>query len=161
MDSSSISPEAPVPAVRRRGAVAVIVREQRLLVIRRSQSVLAPGAFCFPGGGIEDGETEEDALAREMREELAVAVLPRRRIWSSITAWGYWLAWWLAELQTLQSIHPNPDEVESTHWMTVDEMAAHPELLDSNREFLAAWRRAEFEIDGLEGERSSSPCESR
>jgi hypothetical protein len=45
-------------AVRRRGVIAVVVREGRLLVIRRAQCVVAPGAICFPGGGIEPGELD-------------------------------------------------------------------------------------------------------
>ena len=54
----------------RYGAVAVVLREKKLLAIQRSFTVAAPGAFCFPGGGIEPGETEEIALARELQEEL-------------------------------------------------------------------------------------------
>ena len=59
--------------------------QNRFLVIRRSSTVMAPGAFCFPGGGIESGETEEIALVRELQEELAVQSKPVRRIWRNIT----------------------------------------------------------------------------
>jgi hypothetical protein len=37
----------------RRGAVAVVVRDGRMLVIRRARSVVAPLVYCFPGG--DDG----------------------------------------------------------------------------------------------------------
>ena len=76
----------------RRGVVAVVVRDGRFLVIRRSQQVVAPGAFCFPGGGIEPGETEEAALVRELREELDVLVRPIRLVWRSLTPWNVALA---------------------------------------------------------------------
>lgn len=33
----------PTPPVERRGAVAVIVREDRFLVIRRAEGIVAPG----------------------------------------------------------------------------------------------------------------------
>ena len=56
----------------RRGAVAIVVREGRMLVIRRSRHVIAPLTYCFPGGGIEDGETEETAVVREVHEEIGV-----------------------------------------------------------------------------------------
>ena len=69
----------------RRGAVAVIRRGQQFLVICRSQSVAAPGAYCFPGGTIEAGETEREALVRELQEELNLTVEPVCRLWSSIT----------------------------------------------------------------------------
>ena len=40
-------------------------------------------------------------------------------------------------------------EVESVHWLTIAEMRALPELLDSNRHFLDALSGREFAIDGL------------
>jgi 8-oxo-dGTP pyrophosphatase MutT (NUDIX family) len=132
----------------RRGAVAVIVRDGRLLVIRRAQCVVAPGKFCFPGGGIEPGESEEGALAREIQEELNVAVRPQRRLWRSITPWGVELAWWLSDLAPGDTPLPNPLEVESIHWHTPDEMAVLPDLLESNQSFLVALARGEFRLDG-------------
>ena len=131
----------------RRGAVAVIVREGRFLVIRRSAHVVAPRAYCFPGGAIEGDETEELALTREMREELAVNVEPQRRVWRSVTPWQVQLAWWLATLHDNAVLHPNPAEVESAHWFTAGEMLALPELLESNRHFLAALASGEIVVE--------------
>ena len=69
----------------RHGVVAVILRDQRFLMIERSQQVAAPGMMCFPGGGIESGESEAVALERELREELDVKVHPIRPLWRSLT----------------------------------------------------------------------------
>jgi ADP-ribose pyrophosphatase YjhB (NUDIX family) len=41
----------------------------RFLVLRRSQESDHPGTYCFPGGGVEEGETYEDAARRELHEE--------------------------------------------------------------------------------------------
>ncbi len=135
--------------VQRRGAVAVIVRKDRLLVIRRSQQVVAPGAFCFPGGAIEAGESETDALQRELQEEISAAVRPIQRIWQSTTPWNVRLAWWTAELLPDSAIKPVPAEVESVHWLTVAEMRALGDLLESNRHFLDAVHRGEVRLDGI------------
>ncbi|MDZ4818078.1 MAG: NUDIX domain-containing protein [Planctomycetota bacterium] len=133
----NIDPEqfSGVPPVRC-GVVAVIRDCERLLVIRRSQTVLAPGAYCFPGGGIEPGETEEQALCRELQEELDVAIEPVRRIWQCRTAWNVDLRWWTARLLPGAMIRPNPQEVESVHWLRLGEIAALPELLAGNQIFL-------------------------
>jgi 8-oxo-dGTP pyrophosphatase MutT (NUDIX family) len=128
----------------RRGVAAVIVRERRFLVIRRALTVEAPGAFCFPGGAIEPGESEEEALVRELREELGAAVLPLRRIWTSRTSWGVELAWWRAELADGASIVANAAEVASFHWHDPGELAAVPGLLESNHRFLEAFARGEI-----------------
>jgi 8-oxo-dGTP pyrophosphatase MutT (NUDIX family) len=122
-----------------RGVVAVILRGERFLVIRRSQHVRAPGMHCFPGGAIEAGESEDNAVCREMREELALPARPLRRIWRSVTPWNVELAWWLAEIDAEATPLPNPHEVEAYLWLTAAEIRALPNLLPSNLEFLAAW----------------------
>ncbi|HUY88479.1 MAG TPA: NUDIX domain-containing protein [Pirellulales bacterium] len=150
LDSQPCDPSASASSnvdPRRRGAVAVIERSGALLVIRRSQIVVAPGAFCFPGGGIEPGESEEEALVRELREELQVEVRPLRRLWSSVTPWNVELAWWQADLAAEAIPRPSPAEVESVHWYTLAEMAELPSLLESNRQFLSAIERSEIVLD--------------
>ncbi len=136
----------PTPSNGRQGAVAVIVRDGRLLVIRRSQQVIAPGKFCFPGGGVEAGETEEIALVREMGEELRVPVRPVRRLWRSVTPWHVALSWWLCDLDAAAVPDPNPLEVESVHWFAPAEMAQLADLLESNRHFLQALASGEFTL---------------
>ncbi len=120
----------------RRGVVAIIVQDGRMLVIRRSRHVIAPLCYCFPGGGIEEGETEETAVVREIHEEIGIPICPTRRLWECVTAWKVHLAWWLADMDPIAVAVPNPCEVESIHWFTLREMASLSELLDSNREFL-------------------------
>ena len=144
--------ESPPPVVDgldrpRRAVVAVSLRAGRLLVIRRSKLVRAPGMLCFPGGGIEDGETETEALQRELLEELAVVVEPVRRLWTNRTRWGVLLSWWLAILPEDAQLRPHPAEVESAHWLTPDELRQHPDVLPSNLDFLDAWRSGQFELD--------------
>src|SRR3954469_15545864 len=92
--------EVPV-APPRRGVVAVVMRGEQFLVIRRSQHVRAPGMHCFPGGTIEPGESEAEALCREMLEELQLAARPQRLLWRSVTPWKTELAWWLAEIDDI------------------------------------------------------------
>ncbi len=121
----------------RRGVVAVILRGETMLVIRRSSRVRAPRTICFPGGGIRDGEDEPAALVRECREEIGVEVRLIRRLWECETAWGVRLGWWLAEIDAEAVPTADPAEVEEILWLRPDEMASHPDCLVSNRVFLA------------------------
>lgn len=135
---------------RQRGVVAVILQDAKFLVIRRSQLVRAPGAFCFPGGAIEGDETEPVALQRELREELEASIQTVRRIWQCSTPNGVELGWWQAVLDESRSLRPNPDEVESFHWLTASQILSLPQLLATNREFISALGRAEIALDSAE-----------
>ncbi len=55
-----------------RVAAAVIEREGKLLIARRKAGGRFGGLWEFPGGKIEPGETPEECLRRELREELGV-----------------------------------------------------------------------------------------
>lgn len=59
---------------------AAIERDGRYLAARRTQPEWAAGRWEFPGGKVEPGETEEQALVREIREELGVDVEVVRRV---------------------------------------------------------------------------------
>lgn len=149
---STQSPQSPLggsPEPVRRGVIAVVVENGRLLVIRRSQTVIAPGTYCFPGGGIESGETHAEALCREMVEELAVEVRPVRQIWHCVTTWNVELFWWQAVLLEGRPMVPDPREIASVHWMNPPDVAALDGLLESNRQFLADWSSGRVAVDGL------------
>ena len=129
--------------------MGVVLRDGRMLVIRRAASVVAPMVYCFPGGGIEAGESEEEALVREFREEVSVEFQPLRRLWRCVTPWKVELAWWLGELAAGAVPAANPREVESVHWLTPEEMAQLPDLLESNRQFLELLARGEISLARL------------
>lgn len=49
---------------------AVLIRDGLILAAQRSQQMSLPGMWEFPGGKIEPGETPQEALRRELEEEL-------------------------------------------------------------------------------------------
>ena len=55
-------------------AVAVIVREGKILITRRQNDDPLKGKWEFPGGKINKGESPEECLRRELREELGIEV---------------------------------------------------------------------------------------
>jgi 8-oxo-dGTP diphosphatase len=55
-------------------AVALIDSENRVLLARRPEGKPLAGLWEFPGGKVAPGETPEEALIRELREELGIDV---------------------------------------------------------------------------------------
>ena len=62
------------PQLRRWVVGAAIVRGGRVLATRRTRPPHARGLWELPGGKVEPGETPEQALVREIREELGCEV---------------------------------------------------------------------------------------
>ena len=53
---------------------AVIEKDNKIFCCKRSDKKDCPNKWEFPGGKIEAGETEEEALKREIREEIGVEI---------------------------------------------------------------------------------------
>ncbi|GGD21705.1 (deoxy)nucleoside triphosphate pyrophosphohydrolase [Sinisalibacter lacisalsi] len=53
-------------------AVALIDIDGRVLLAQRPEGKAMAGLWEFPGGKVEDGETPESALIRELHEELGI-----------------------------------------------------------------------------------------
>lgn len=60
--------EAPPPVV---SAGGVVIREGRVLLVRLTYGAQA-GRYIFPGGRVDPGETLDEAVVREVREETGV-----------------------------------------------------------------------------------------
>lgn len=52
----------------------IILKGNEILVTQRSELMKLPLKWEFPGGKINSGETEEDCLKRELKEELNIEI---------------------------------------------------------------------------------------
>jgi 8-oxo-dGTP pyrophosphatase MutT (NUDIX family) len=130
------SPEESKKVMNGHGVVAIARRGELFLAIRRGPTLRAGGQVCFPGGHIEAGEADHEAVVRECLEELAAPVRPLQCVWRSVTGWGTALAWWTVDLDESVTLVPDPIEVDEIFWLTLEQLASHPDLLEGNREFL-------------------------
>ena len=55
-------------------AAAVVIRDGRVLLTRRTEGQHLAGMWEFPGGKLEEGEPPEAAVVRECREECGIDV---------------------------------------------------------------------------------------
>ena len=75
------NPPLECPRVNRiDAAIAIVCRGGKILVCQRKDDDTLGGFWEFPGGKQEAGETLEQCLARELREELAIVARPLARL---------------------------------------------------------------------------------
>lgn len=53
---------------------AILFNESKILITRRAPNKHLAGLWEFPGGKIEEGETPQECLKRELEEELGIVV---------------------------------------------------------------------------------------
>jgi 8-oxo-dGTP diphosphatase len=125
------------------GVVGVVALDGRLLAIRRAQGIRAGGAWCLPGGAIEAGESQEQAIVREMQEELGLTVRPIRKVWEWLRPDGALLLhWWLVEpIGTLEGMVPCPAEVAEVRLVSAGELRGLEPVLESNLLFVEHYER--------------------
>ena len=59
-------------------AAAVVIADGRVLLTRRAEGQHLAGLWEFPGGKLEAGESPEEAVVRECREECGIDVSVER-----------------------------------------------------------------------------------
>ncbi|MFE9021706.1 NUDIX domain-containing protein [Streptomyces sp. NPDC007808] len=120
---------------RRQAVVAVLLRADRILAIRRGPAVPRPGYWQPVSGRIEPGETQREAVVREVREEVGLTVVPLAKVWESETDDGsFRLHWWTARADAGEVV-PDPGEVAEARWVTPREFLALDPVFDGDREF--------------------------
>ena len=101
---------------------AVLAKDGKFLIAKRKKDDVLGGLWEFPGGKIEDGETAEECLAREIKEELDITIEVGELITSNRHKYphGYF------ELIAYRVKYISGEIVLNDHddfkWVTVDEM---------------------------------------
>ncbi len=98
------------------------------------------------GGTIENGETAEQAVVRELQEELSLTVTNPRMIWHSRTSWGTLLDWLVVDRDANSPPIANEREVAEFLWVKAEQLLKRHDLLGSMPDFFGAWASGVFEL---------------
>jgi 8-oxo-dGTP diphosphatase len=67
---------------------AIILFNQKILVAQRSEKMKLPLKWEFPGGKLEDGESEVNCIKREIKEEINIEIEILKKLSNSIHDYG-------------------------------------------------------------------------
>ncbi len=116
-----------------------VIAESRVLVAQRLRPPELAGRWELPGGKVAPDETEPEALARELAEELGVDVAVGERLGDDIP---------LSETTTLRAYQvslvrgePHPHDHAALRWVSAAQL---PDIdwVPADRGFLAALKQA-------------------
>jgi 8-oxo-dGTP diphosphatase len=131
---------AALPKRQRVAAYAVILRDERILLSRLSESVTSEELWTLPGGGLDHGEDPRDAVIREVREEtgLDAAIGETARVYSAHLP-GVWRGGRRVDAHALRIVYDG--------WVAVD--APEPRVLEVGGSTMeAGWHPVGDVLDG-------------
>lgn len=109
-------------------AVALIDRDNRVLLAQRPEGKSMAGLWEFPGGKVEPGETPETCLVRELHEELGIET------WNSCLAPLTFASHSYDDFHLLMPLYacrkwegiPQAREGQTLAWARADELRSYP-----------------------------------
>lgn len=113
----------------------IIRKDQEVLLGLRPENKSLPGYWEFPGGKIEFGESPEQALQRELQEELDIEATIGDLKFAASHSYGevgvmllfYEVSFWKG--------HPKPVHHESIRWVPANELKS-VELPEANKQVI-------------------------
>jgi 8-oxo-dGTP pyrophosphatase MutT (NUDIX family) len=125
--------------------LGALVHEDRVLLVHRSPNKRAyPDVWDLPGGLIETGESELDALARELHEELGVHIATGSashlcRLTAGSAEYPALLSAWLVREWQGAPANVAPEEHDDIGWFSFDELPPPAHVLMRTALVNAIW----------------------
>ena len=134
---SSISTETSSQAAVHVAVGVVLNRDRQVLIARRHQSQHQGGLWEFPGGKVGTGETVQDALKRELLEEVNLTVRECARLLSIPHDYGdkkVLLDVWIVNIYSGEA---TGREGQPVKWVSMSELDDH-DFPDANQAIISA-----------------------
>lgn len=105
-------------------ACALIDDRTKILIAQRPKGKALEGLWEFPGGKIETGESPEETLIREFREELAIQIDPSSLTALTFASYRYPDFHLLMPLFVSRKWHgvPDPRENQAIAWVAITDL---------------------------------------
>ena len=102
---------------------AIVKRDEKYLVARRKPGKHLAGYFEFPGGKIEENESPEISLERELKEELGVSSCVGRFLGESLYDYGQITIHLLAYSVVIDGTIEKSADHDLIKWVSLDQLS--------------------------------------
>ena len=110
-----------MPKRRIRVVSASMVRDGRYLITQRLEKAVLPLLWEFPGGKVEEGESDEVALRRELRERLNIDAVVKKQLASTEREYRDYVVEMHLYACELGPVEPSKRNVRDMRWVNSKE----------------------------------------
>lgn len=124
---------------------AILVHDNKILIAKRGPRDKLANKWEFPGGKVEEGETPEECLKREMREEFRIEVMVGEFFGESIYHYNHGSIKLLAYRTLWQSGKITSEAHEEYRWVSIDQFQDYV-FSPADIPFVEMLRRGEIKL---------------
>ncbi len=114
------------PSIKIEVSAAVILRRNKIYIQKRKLGGLMGGLWEFPGGKFEPGESAEQCLTREIKEEMGVALHIDEKLMTVKHSYTRFRVTLHVFLCRIQSGRVSPTQCEEWDWVKIEELDSYP-----------------------------------
>ncbi len=104
---------------------AIMLKDDKVFIAQRGAGDRLAFKWEFPGGKLENGETPEECLQREMKEEFGIEVSIGKFFAESIYNYRHGTIRLVAYLTDWKSGDLKPVDHRDCRWVTIEELASY------------------------------------
>jgi len=108
------------------GAAVVTNRKGEVLIAQRREKDMLGGLWEFPGGKQETGETIQQCIARELKEELGINIETGEFLITVKHAYSHFSMEMHTYFAKIRSGRPRPIECQNFQWLKISDLRKVP-----------------------------------
>jgi 8-oxo-dGTP diphosphatase len=128
-----------------RVTAAILIVDDRILIAKRKKGDHLANKWEFPGGKVEDGETPEECLKREMKEEFEIDVSIGEYLGESIYHYEHGSIKLLAYRTYWEGSDISLQAHDDLSWASLDQLPSY-DFAPADVAFVEKLRRGEIEL---------------
>lgn len=123
----------------------IIIDTGKVFIAKRKPPGRMPGMWEFPGGKIEDGETPEQCLKRELYEEFGIEVIVGRHVGTSMYQYDFYKVELMAYRATITAGEIELNDHSDMAWVEPEGLVMY-EFAPADVLFVEMIRKGEIEL---------------